>query len=163
MYVWNRMWKTNEKLKEENRMTKGNLERIGKKQDHDVSYKITGRAKNSLSGGRILFLKIWRRFFALADPEEPLKENPVDHEDLNRWEIGKEELYRCAMKSMPAEFPVHVKTAAGNRKRLDQEPVFIVSQLPGNLWRRRHIISWISAGVFRTVWMEPFPHAMEYS
>ena len=69
--------------------------------------------------------------FRLADPEEPLKENPVDHEDLNRWEIGKEELYRCAMKSMPAEFPVHVKTAAGNRKRMDQEPVFIVSNCQG--------------------------------
>lgn len=89
------------------------------------------RNKEQLVGRPYFIFEDLAVVFRFSDPKEPLKEKPVDHKDLNRWGIQKEELYRYAMENMRERFPAHVKTAVRNLKGLDQEPVFIVSNRQG--------------------------------
>ena len=56
--------------------------------------------------------------FRVADLDDPLREQPVENADLERWNIQKEELYQYAVKNTPELFPAQVKTA---EKAEDQE------------------------------------------
>ena len=49
--------------------------------------------------------------FRVADLDDPLREQPVENADLERWNILKEELYQYAVKNTTELFPAQVKTA----------------------------------------------------
>ena len=67
----------------------------------------------------------------VADLDDPLREQPVENADLERWNIQKEELYQYAVKNTPELFPAQVKTAEKAEEGNDREPVFIVSSRQG--------------------------------
>lgn len=69
--------------------------------------------------------------FRVADLDDPLREQPVENADLERWNIQKEELYQYAVKNTPELFPAQVKTAEKAEEGNDREPVFIVSSRQG--------------------------------
>ena len=69
--------------------------------------------------------------FRVADLDDPLREQPVENADLERWHIQKEELYQYAVKNTPELFPAQVKTAEKAEEGNDREPVFIVSSRQG--------------------------------